>query len=332
METEEPSLFHVLKFRRRREDREIRQIQDSDGTIYTRHQDIARTFVKHLAHKFGPIAVDTQSLKTILNHVEPVSPTTYAEHLEQPITPDEVLSALRAGARHKAPSTGGISLEFYHVNWETIQAELTQLLNHMYPHKRISCHQKHGILVCLQKSKDNHTPDSYRPISLLNTEYKLLARILARRLRPILDDHLSTSQYSGVPGNSTLDAQTNIRDVLAHYETTDTPLCVLSLDFQSAFDHISHHYLFHILHRYGISQWFIERLQALYEQASASVQINGSLAGPIAIRSGIQQGCNLAWSFTHSVFTRLFAPWKPHYRASRWDVSGVFRSSHMQMM
>jgi hypothetical protein len=59
MEAEEPSLFHVLKLRRRREDREIQQIQDSDCTIYTRHQGIARTFVKHLARKFRPIIVDT---------------------------------------------------------------------------------------------------------------------------------------------------------------------------------------------------------------------------------------------------------------------------------
>ena len=294
METEEPSLFHVLKLRRRRADREIRKIQDSDGTIYTGHQDIARTFVKHLAHKFGPITVDAQHLTTILRNIQPTSPTKYAEELEKPLTTDEVLSALRAGARHKAPGIDGICLEFYQENWETIKSELTQLINYMLLHKRISSHQKHGILVCLPKTKETHTPDDFRPISLLTTEYNLLARILARRLRPILAEQLSTSQYCGVPGNSILDALANTRDVIAHYETTSTPLCVLSLDFQSAFDRISHQYLFHVLHRYGISQWFIERIQALYEDASASVQINGSLAGAIALRSGIRQGCPLS--------------------------------------
>jgi hypothetical protein len=71
-------------------------------------------------------------------------------------------------------------------------------------------------------------------------------------------------------------------------------MCVLTLDFQQAFDHISHQYLFHILQRYGISPWFVERIHALYDQLTASVQINGSLAGNIPIRCGVNQGCPLS--------------------------------------
>jgi len=57
---------------------------------------------------------------------------------------------------------------------------------------------------------------------------------------------------------------------------------------------ISHHYLFQILHRYGISEWFIESLHALYENATASVKINGNLAGPLPIQSVVRQGCPLS--------------------------------------
>jgi hypothetical protein len=74
------------------------------------------------------------------------------------------------------------------------------------------------------------------PISLLNTQYKILARILAHRLRHILADQLQIIQFCGVPGNSVLDAISSVRDVLVHYETTGTPLCILSLDLQNAFD------------------------------------------------------------------------------------------------
>jgi len=71
-------------------------------------------------------------------------------------------------------------------------------------------------------------------------------------------------------------------------------MCVLTLDFQQAFDRISHQYLFHILQSYGISPWFVERIHALYDQATASVQINGFLAGSIPISSGVRQGCPLS--------------------------------------
>jgi len=261
---------------------------------YTRLQDIRNTFIHHLVCKFGPIAVDEDAITDLLNYIPPVSPNMYAAQLDRPITSNEVLSALRAGARHRAPGIDGLSLEFYTANWDTISTDLIELLNQMFLQKHIPPRQKQGILICLPKSHDSHTPDDYCPISLFNTEYKLLAWVLACRLCPIPADQLLTSQYCGVPGNSILDALAGIHDILAHYENKRKPMCLLTLDFKQAFDRISHRYLFTILGQYGISNWFTDCLQALYEQTLASVQINGSLAGPKEIRSGVRQGCPLS--------------------------------------
>ena len=171
---------------------------------------------------------------------------------------------------------------------------MTQLLNETFLNKRITVQQKQGILICLPKTQQSSTPDSYRPITLLNTEYKLLARIMATRLKPILAEQLSTGQYCGIQGRSIFDALATVRDVIAYHETTRTPLCLISLDFQQAFDLISHEYLFQVLERYGISQWYVERLQAMYEQMNTLIQVNSTLVGPIAISSGIRQGCPLS--------------------------------------
>jgi hypothetical protein len=161
----------------------------------------------------------------------------------------------------------------------------------MLLHKKVTPQQKHGIIISLPKSKVDLTPDGYRPISLLTTEYSLLTRIMARCLRHALQDHLHNSQFCGVPGNSILEAASLVRDIIASSETTATPLRVLSLDFQNAFYRISHQYRFQILRRYGISDWFVERLHVLYEHATASVQTNGTLARPIPIQSAARQGC-----------------------------------------
>jgi hypothetical protein len=48
-------------------------------------------------------------------------------------------------------------------------------------------------------------------------------------------------------------------------------MCILSLDFHSAFDHIAHDYLCHILQSYGIRTDFIDHLRAMYSDATASV-------------------------------------------------------------
>jgi len=141
---------------------------------------------------------------------------------------------------------------------------MLEKLNQMFIHKTISPQQKRGIIVSLPKNNGDQTPDGYRPITLLNTDYKLLvlSRIMALRLSPVMEDQIQSSQYCCLPGNSILDALSVVRNVIAHAEVTRTPLCVLSLDFQSAFDRLSHPYLFQVLRGYGINPWFIERIQS----------------------------------------------------------------------
>jgi hypothetical protein len=204
IEGEEPSFFQVLRILRRREVWEIRQVTDIHGNTHTSLSEITAAFVSHVSHKYQPIAVDETAIATLQTFLHPVCPATYAEQLEQSITYDELLAALRAGARRKSPGIDGLSLEFYTANWKMVREELLQLLNHMFLNKHISPRQKHGILVCLPKSTNPRTLDDYRPISLLTTEYKLLARILARRLRHTLTDQLQKNQFCGVQGNSIL--------------------------------------------------------------------------------------------------------------------------------
>ena len=91
-----------------------------------------------------------------------------------------------------------------------------------------------------------------------------------------------------------------------------TPLCLLSLHFRQAFDRVSHEYLFQVRRRYGISSWFVERLQAMYDQIHASEQINGNLVGPIAIHNGIMQGCPLSIAYMRCTYTLLCDPWRNH--------------------
>jgi hypothetical protein len=131
-------------------------------------------------------------------------------------------------------------------------------MNQMYIHNCMTHRQHHDIIASLSKDKGVITSAGYRPITLMNTDYKLLARIMERRLTPVLEEQLPSNQYCSVPGKSILEAVSVLRGVVAQAELTRTPLCILSLDFRSAFHCISHRYLFHMLVGYGIRAWFID--------------------------------------------------------------------------
>jgi len=117
-----------------------------------------------------------------------------------------------------------------------------------------------------------------------------VARILAHRLRPIMEKYFKSTQYCGMPGNTILDAVATIRDAIAHAENTNTPLCILTLHLKNAFDRIAHSYLFTILHSYGLSPSLINPIRKMYDGDTSAVQINGHSHGPIPIRCGVLQG------------------------------------------
>jgi hypothetical protein len=167
-------------------------------------------------------------------------------------------------------------------------------MNKTFTQSNIHTQQKHGIIVCLPKYNGAQKPEIYQPFTLLNTDYKILARILAHRLPSVLGEHLRTSQFCSVPRNSIIEAVSTVREAIAQVEITDKLLFVLTLDIQEEFVIVSHQHVFKILRRYDLNTGFIDSIKDLYDNATASVQINGHLPGSIPIRCAVRQGCLLS--------------------------------------
>jgi hypothetical protein len=117
---------------------------------------------------------------------------------------------------------------------------MCEILNQVFWNVKITSRQKHGVVISLPKPSVTQKPADVRPIRLLNSEYKILARLAARSLRPVLEEHLANTQFCGIPENKILDAVATVRDYIAYAENRKIQLYVLSLDIKNAFDGISH--------------------------------------------------------------------------------------------
>jgi hypothetical protein len=172
----------------------------------------------------------------------------------EPISLDELYDAVKAGKPHKSPGCDGITQEFFKSKWEIIKEDLLQIVNKMYGESQLPEQQTFRIIVCLPKRQNAQTLVDYRPLTILNTDFKLLTRSIGNCLKPWVPSLLSNSQHCGITGSSIFDALATIRDIVAYAEETRTPMCVLTLDFQGAFDNISYEYLYEIIYRYGFSK------------------------------------------------------------------------------
>jgi hypothetical protein len=102
--------------------------------------------------------------------------------LEAPIPLQELRTGVRAGKARKAPGCDGLSHEFFKSTWEVKSADLLQIMNTMYLEETITETQKRGVILCIPKTPTPTTPNEYRHLTLLNTDYKILARLISNRL------------------------------------------------------------------------------------------------------------------------------------------------------
>jgi hypothetical protein len=214
IEGENPTLHNVLQMQKRREERTIYGLRDTDGVLQTKPRGIAQTLTTHLREKYDRIIVDNGSIHDMLESIS-TQRASCKVAMGTPFEQEEIQHAIRAGGRRKAPGMDGLVREFYVRIWNLIRADMTVILNRMFWEGQITQNQKHGVIICLPKVPAGSTPQEYRPITLHNTDHKILARMIARRLRPVLEDHLRSMQYCGVLGNSILDAAPTIRDTIA---------------------------------------------------------------------------------------------------------------------
>jgi hypothetical protein len=92
---------------------------------------------------------------------------------------------------------------------------MLDVINNIYINGSVTDKQKSGTLVCLPKKADPGVPEDYRPLTLLNADYKLLTRIIAYRMRPWMSDILQSIQYCSRPGNTIFETVSAIRDIIA---------------------------------------------------------------------------------------------------------------------
>ncbi|KAJ4426119.1 hypothetical protein ANN_26928 [Periplaneta americana] len=231
----------------------------------------------------------------ILDYVTSSLSDEEASFLTQPITSEEIILALKTASSKSAPGPNGIGYNFYKIYWNIIKEQLTKLFNELLHTTGQPMGFNEGIIILIPKLSQAQTIQDYRPITLLNTDCKLFAKLIANRIRFHLKDLIAEEQTCGIPGRKITDNLEALRDTVFYFDTNRHESAgLLSLDFQKAFDNISHQYLFQTMKRMNIPEMIINVIRFIYSNAHSRIQVNGFFTKPIRLASGIRQGCPLS--------------------------------------
>ncbi|CAM2113411.1 unnamed protein product [Caretta caretta] len=134
---------------------------------------------------------------------------------------------------------------------------------------------------------------NWGPVSLISTDYKIVAKAISLRLGSVLADVIHPDQTYTIPDHSIFDNLFLVRDLLELGRRDGLSFALLSLDQEKAFDRVDHGYLLSTLRAFGFGPQFVGLLRVLYASAECLVKINWTLTEPVNFGRGIRQRCPL---------------------------------------
>ena len=204
------------------------------------------------------------------------------------VTECEVCDALKQVGLNKSPGLDGLPYEVYLRMLHMSVPILTDMFNHWLAQGAIPGCVTKGVITLLKKGGRHvwEGLDDYRPITLLNTELKILARVLANRLQLVISDLIGPEQTFAVKGRSIQDNLHLICEVLEGIED-DTESALISLDQSKAFDRVDHRFLATVLETAGFEPVFRRWISMMYHNPQEVVEANRRLSGAFAIERSV---------------------------------------------
>lgn len=192
-------------------------------------------------------------------------------YLDAPFSEEDVIQVINSLPPDKAPGLDGLPTSFYKCYAAILVPHLMEVYQEAIDTGILPpTLREAGILLLLKPDKPPHYCDSYRQLSLINTDNKIYAKILANLVQPLLPLIARPDQSRFIPGRSTAH---NLRTFFAilHYLDPQFPAVAAFLDATKAFDSLEWTFLFAVIQRLGFSPLFIKQIRLLYTEPHGTI-------------------------------------------------------------
>jgi len=181
----------------------LTSIQGMDGSDIYGNQKIAEEAERYFGELF--MSMNQRDLTNVLQHIQPVVSTTTNELLLKDITTNEIRTTLFAIGATKAPGPDGFTASFYRRYWDIIGPVITAEVKKFFETRTMDTAWNHTNLCLIPKIEQPKTMKDFRPISLCNVLYKIISKILVKKLKSFLSPVVSENQAAFKPERHIID-------------------------------------------------------------------------------------------------------------------------------
>jgi hypothetical protein len=269
----------------------IKKLKDDVGVWYdapSAMERMATSYFKELFTRDPNLNADNL---TSLFH-EKVT-TQMNDDLCRDFSEEEISDALFQIGPLKAPGTDGFPACFFQRNWDTLKAEVINGVKLFFLTGNMPDGVNDTAIVLIPKVDFPETLKDFRPISLCTVLYKVIAKCLMNRLRPLLGDLISENQSAFVPRRLITDNTLIAFECLHfmdHNKSQEKNYCAYKLDMSKAYDRVDWGFLKKVMQRIGFAHRWIDCIMACVTMVKYMVKFNGGLLDSFSPSHGLRQG------------------------------------------
>ena len=240
--------------------------------------------------------------------------------LTKPISKIEVYEALMSMKSYKAPGPAGFQRIFFKMFWNDVGDDLWHLVKNAFEMGSFDVATTDTLLVLIPKGDHPTSFTNFRPISLCNVTYKIIAKVLVTRLRPFLNDIISPLQSSFISGRSTKDNAIILQKIIYHMNKKRKKKgdVVFKLDLEKAYDRVDWGFLKQTLIMFGFPTYIISLIMHSLASTLISLLWNGSKTESFTPSRGLRQGDPLSPYLFVLCMERLGEMIQEEVRVGRW--------------
>ena len=235
----------------------------------THSGDITRNPVKILdiqAEFYKKLYTKDNTVKfTYSNQSEQKLTEDQRNDLEKDISQEEIGLAIAQMARNKTPGSDGLPIDFYKVFYCKIKKLLLGLYNFCLITGRLHISARRGIITLIpKKSRDLLLVKSWRPISLLSADYKVISKVISNRIKPTLNNILHQDQSGFMEGRNIATNIKRTQSVVDYATRRNISAVLILVDFEKAFDRVSYESLFAAFEFFNFGPKLVKWLRLLF--------------------------------------------------------------------
>eukprot|EP00253_Pinus_taeda_P019656 PITA_19656 len=288
------SFFH-RQYRARLSRNHIAEIKTAEGHVckgFSQLKAAAKTHFRNL-YREGTQSNEEEAADFLSNIPSLINPKDNAI-LCRPFTEEETINVIWSMDADKAPGPDGFSIHFYKFCWHLIKADLLKMISWFMKKAKIGGGTNSSYLALIPKDTNPESFARFMPISLCNDSYKILAKLLANRIKPLLKRLISPSQGGFVEGRHILDNVIQVQETIHSSKKRNEKGMLIKLDMANAFDRVDRTFLSKVLLSFGFSIHFVHLIKACINNPWIAPLVNGRPSNFFQAQRGIRQGCPLS--------------------------------------